>query len=273
MAFNRIEAPDLEGRGVVGQADVPGLSALEMQHKVEELARQVIIPHFNQLIDQLTANGAPVQSSDVMLLRIGENGDLQISPDGESWHNVADTALAQKADKDTVYTKAEVDTAIGQKVEQLGAGDMAMIMYDSNFNGIVDDTEKFGGQPPEYYATKTEVNSALTKANGAMPVAGGTFTGAVTLAGAPTADLNPATKQYVDSHTANTSNPHSVTKSQVGLGNVTNNEQMPITGGTFTGNAIAYETARTTRSIFNNETRASSTTGTLQSVKYFIDVT
>ena len=106
-----------------------------------------------------------------------------------------------------------------------------------------------------------------------MPVAGGTFTGAVTLAGAPTADLHPATKQYVDSHTARTDNPHAVTKSQVGLGNLTNNKQMPVAGGTFTGNAIAYETARTTRSIFNEETRKSNEkTGTLQSVKYFINV-
>ncbi|MBR5873936.1 MAG: hypothetical protein IKY90_04275 [Oscillospiraceae bacterium] len=63
-----------------------------------------------------------------------------------------------------------------------------------------------------------------------------------------------------------------ITASQVGLGNVTNNKQMPIAGGTFTGNAIAYETARTTRGIFNEETRESDTTGTLQSVKYFINV-
>lgn len=53
----------------------------------------------------------------------------------------------------------------------------------------------------------------------------------------------------------------------------TANKAMPKTGDIFTGNVIAYETARTTRGIFNNETRAGSTTGTLQSVKYFIDVT
>lgn len=46
-----------------------------------------------------------------------------------------------------------------------------------------------------------------------------------------------------------------------------------ITTGTFPANVKAYETARTTRGLFNEETRASSTTGTLQSVKYFINVT
>ena len=37
------------------------------------------------------------------------------------------------------------------------------------------------------------------KADAAMPIAGGTFTGPVTLAAAPTEDLGAATKQYVDS--------------------------------------------------------------------------
>jgi hypothetical protein len=38
-----------------------------------------------------------------------------------------------------------------------------------------------------------------------------------------------------DAHLINTSNPHSVTKSQVGLDNVTNDQQLPIAGGTMTG--------------------------------------
>lgn len=38
----------------------------------------------------------------------------------------------------------------------------------------------------------------LTKGTSFMPTAGGTFTGAVTLSGAPTTDLNAATKKYVD---------------------------------------------------------------------------
>ena len=42
----------------------------------------------------------------------------------------------------------------------------------------------------------------LTKGTQLMPVAGGTFTGAVTLAGAPTTDLNAATKKYVDDQIA-----------------------------------------------------------------------
>ena len=52
-------------------------------------------------------------------------------------------------------------------------------------------------------------------------------------------------KTTVDTHTSNTSNPHGVTKSQVGLGDVTNDKQMPIAGGTFTGAVKADSVIRT----------------------------
>lgn len=48
--------------------------------------------------------------------------------------------------------------------------------------------------PSSAYATSAQG----TKADNAMPKSGGTFTGAVTLSGDPTANLHPASKQYVD---------------------------------------------------------------------------
>lgn len=48
------------------------------------------------------------------------------------------------------------------------------------------------------YGAKAAAAAAQSTANAAMPKSGGTFTGAVTLAGAPTADLQAATKKYVD---------------------------------------------------------------------------
>ena len=50
----------------------------------------------------------------------------------------------------------------------------------------------------ETFATATELAGVQTTAEAAMPKAGGDFTGAVTVQ-APTANMNPATKQYVDS--------------------------------------------------------------------------
>ena len=51
MALSKITDADLEGKGVCGQADVPGLSASEMQEKVEEIVRSVVIPKFNANAD------------------------------------------------------------------------------------------------------------------------------------------------------------------------------------------------------------------------------
>lgn len=60
----------------------------------------------------------------------------------------------------------------------------------------------------------------------------------------------------IDAHKADKANPHSVTKSQVGLGNVDNNKQMPIAGGTFAGvakaqNNTSYTTAQLRNTILS----------------------
>ena len=56
--------------------------------------------------------------------------------------------------------------------------------------------------------------------------------------------------------------------SDVGLGNVTNNKQMPIAGETFTGNAVAYSTNRTGANLRNINVQNSS--GTNQSTNYIL---
>lgn len=45
---------------------------------------------------------------------------------------------------------------------ELGAADMMKSVYDTNGNGVVDNSEKLGGQPPEYYAKKQEYDNILT---------------------------------------------------------------------------------------------------------------
>ena len=53
MAFKKITSGDLAGKGVIGMADVPGLTATEMQEKVEEIVRDVVIPNINDNIDEI----------------------------------------------------------------------------------------------------------------------------------------------------------------------------------------------------------------------------
>ena len=51
MTLKKITDRDLQGYGVIGMADTPNLSARQMQEKVEEVVRSVVIPAINRNID------------------------------------------------------------------------------------------------------------------------------------------------------------------------------------------------------------------------------
>lgn len=85
MAFNKIDTADLAGKGVIGLPDLPQLSTSNMQEKFEETARDVIVPHFNELIEDLEEKGGPVQSQDIVAIRINENSQLEVSTNGEDF--------------------------------------------------------------------------------------------------------------------------------------------------------------------------------------------
>lgn len=58
MAFTKITENDTINKGVMGLPDTPNLSTSEMQSKFEELSNDVIIPKFNNLVDELEAKSA-----------------------------------------------------------------------------------------------------------------------------------------------------------------------------------------------------------------------
>ena len=62
MAVNKITDADLAGKGVIGQPDVPGLSAAEMQAKIEEIVRSVAIPKINEIIDKYVSSETLAQT-------------------------------------------------------------------------------------------------------------------------------------------------------------------------------------------------------------------
>lgn len=71
MELNIITESDLSGKGVIGQPDVPGLTALEMQEKVEEIVRSVAIAKINEIIEYLKENGATREDLEDIVINAG----------------------------------------------------------------------------------------------------------------------------------------------------------------------------------------------------------
>lgn len=69
--LEKITENDLKGKGVIGQSDVPGLSAKEMQEKVEEIVRTVAIVKINEIIEYLVQNGATKEDLEQLVIDAG----------------------------------------------------------------------------------------------------------------------------------------------------------------------------------------------------------
>lgn len=119
MAFTQITDGDLKDKGVMGLPDTPGLSTSEMQAKFEQIAREVLVPKFNQLVDELLGPSAASQIG-----AKGKNRTVQGHIDNlENPHNVT-------AEQVGAYTKGQTDKAISDRISQIGSADMTQAMYD-----------------------------------------------------------------------------------------------------------------------------------------------
>lgn len=76
MALKKIFENDLSGKGVIGQADVPGLTALEMQKKVEEIVRDVVIPAMNENAEESEKIFATKEELEKVVLDSGSVGSV-----------------------------------------------------------------------------------------------------------------------------------------------------------------------------------------------------
>lgn len=139
MAFTRITEDDLQGKGVIGQPEVPGLSTLEMQQSMEQIVREVAIPGINRLAEELeAATGAagigmerPAGMPEEVPAHVQGITAAHIE-DRENPHGVTAAQVG-------AYTRQETDAAIDNKVVEIGAGDMAQAVYAANGEpGVVD---------------------------------------------------------------------------------------------------------------------------------------
>ena len=71
MELNKIEEKDLVGKGVLGQPEVPGLSAEEMQKAVEQIVREIAIPKINEVIEYILGKVATQEDLERLLLEAG----------------------------------------------------------------------------------------------------------------------------------------------------------------------------------------------------------
>lgn len=149
-------------------------------------------------INTLITDGS-VQS--VSLASGTNNGTLKLTVDGKATDNIAVKGLGSAAYTNTnAYATAAQGTLATNAVRKVATGSGNGTISVTTGTGAATDVAVKGLGSAAYTASNAYATAAQgTKADNAMPKAGGTFTGAVTLNADPTADLHPATKQYVDS--------------------------------------------------------------------------
>lgn len=80
MGLEKIKESDLVGKGVMGQPDVPGLPAAEMQRAVEQIVREIAIPKINEVVEYIVSKIATKEE----LERFLANNNSVISVFGRS---------------------------------------------------------------------------------------------------------------------------------------------------------------------------------------------
>lgn len=129
----------------------------------------------------------------------GEKGDPGESGSSFENANVLAGITAEKvANWDTAAVKADAAQAAANTAQATADSKWTAVNGSTSQKGIVQLTNSTSSTSTTTAATPSSVKSAYDKANAALPKSGGTMTGALTLSGAPTADLHAATKKYVD---------------------------------------------------------------------------
>ena len=136
MAFAKITDSDLKGKGNVGRPDTPGVTTAEMQRILDEIPRDVLVPALNALIDALGAQDAAANLGAVMPEGLTAKGNTVQSvlnallARDTAHEGRTDNPHSVTAGQVGAYTKEETDRAIGNKVTEIGTGDMAKVLYD-----------------------------------------------------------------------------------------------------------------------------------------------
>lgn len=87
MGFTKITESDLNGKGNIGKPDTPGVSTEEMQRILDEIPREVIVPKFNNLIDEMEDKDldSAVSSDTIKKIRVNADKQLEVSFNGTDY--------------------------------------------------------------------------------------------------------------------------------------------------------------------------------------------
>lgn len=171
MGFTRILNTDLTGKRVSELSDIPEMNTTELKERFDMVSKDVIIPKHNKLVDELEAEtgadgiGASLPEGieaekkvGSILKAIGEKiKRLELS--GTSYNRLVDLFKNVNSVSDSVSDNSQqlpTGKAIVAYVKKLGSGDMQSAIYDQNNDGIVDDSERLGGETPDRYQKVTD---------------------------------------------------------------------------------------------------------------------
>lgn len=210
MAVNKITEADLAGKGVRGQPDVPGLTAAEMQAKIEEIVRSVAIPKINEIIDGYVA----AEKLDEVVLASGSVSSV---------FGRAGAVTAQTGDytAEQVGAAAKIHAARHKKggEDALSAEDIGGLPAQKNVNG----------------GKTTYIVDGTIKATGGVDSSGGTTSVKEPAAGTDAVNLAYANKTYEIK-------PETINKSGAVTVTAQNNKEYRFTAVT----SLAFTVAETT---------------------------
>ena len=179
MPFTKIDNTDLVNKGVIGLPDTPGLSTAAMQAKLEETARDVIIPKHNGLIDELEDHtaaadlGADAPNGRVVTSLTVQGGLDKLSDDLATVEaNISsvvahDHTHANKALLDT-YTQTEADLAQAVADDHTHSNKALLDTYTQSETDLADAVSKKHSHSNKalldtYTQTETDIADAVSK--------------------------------------------------------------------------------------------------------------
>ncbi len=114
---------------------------------------------------------------------------------------------------------------------------LAQTVKDDLARGTRDQDARDAAVAANTKADQALVDAAAAKetANAALPKAGGTMTGELTLSGAPSSDLHAATKKYVDDNAGASSSTDQTARDAAAAAKAVADAALPKAGGTMTG--------------------------------------